>query len=79
MRIYPLWIYPVFVSGFVPTPITTVLGCFTEHKSSNSQGVAQELLLCRGPQQRVGCCCKLFLYLYWETLSSEKGLQYFDL
>lgn len=78
-RIYLLQIYLVFVSGFMLSLITSVLGCFIEQKSSNSQGVAQEVLICRGPQQRVCCCCKIFLYLSWETVSRKKVLQYFDL
>lgn len=36
-----LQIYLVFASGFILSPATTVLCYFMEHKTSNSQGVAQ--------------------------------------
>lgn len=59
------------------SPITTVSGRFIEHKTSNSQGVAQEGLICRGLQ--TSWLLLQILSLYWETLSSQRSLQYSDL
>lgn len=57
------------------SPITSVLGCFTEHKTSASQGVAAQVLVHRGHSRVVANSFSLS----WETLSSKNGLQNSDL
>lgn len=51
-----------------------LLGCFAEHKKSNSQKVLMQAVTAQ-----ILFSCEFLICLHWETLSRKRSLQYYDL